>query len=383
MSQVITDARPPPSDTEVSPYESLLEERRKRDWRLGDLPFAGTGIDEAGWMYEQLDYLDIYPEVWGRPCGENGIGRLREVAISKITEAELEVYDQRYPFHEDPVWLESQGLLDADIPRLQEEQAVYAELLEQNGVKVHWIDWGEAPMSAFGPMQAMWAASDCPVIRGGSVIQKTGWHPFSFGRCEWMARWLQHHVGVPILYTVHGKGVHELATTIWLAEDIWVTALSAAYNDEGNRQVEAVVRRTCGVEDLEVHVMHMTTDRFFDRRSGLSAHITNVICVLDLDKVLVYRPGIDARTLHWLRKKGYKIIDVDREEQIRFTPTNTVPLEPGVVFMVQEAKRAIAAVRRAGIEVVEVPNEEFMQIGGALHCRTLRILRDPGPYKNA
>jgi N-dimethylarginine dimethylaminohydrolase len=50
--------------------------------------------------------------------------------------------------------------------------------------------------------------------------------------------------------------------------------------------------------------------------------------------------------------------------------------------MVAEAKRAIAAVRRAGVEVIEVPNREFMQIGGALHCRTLRIHREPGPARN-
>jgi N-dimethylarginine dimethylaminohydrolase len=51
--------------------------------------------------------------------------------------------------------------------------------------------------------------------------------------------------------------------------------------------------------------------------------------------------------------------------------------------MVKEAKRAVAAVRKAGVEVIEVPNEEFSRIGGALHCRTLRVLRDPGPLKNA
>jgi N-dimethylarginine dimethylaminohydrolase len=383
MSTLTTEARPAEAAPARSPYEVELERRRARDWRLEDLPFADRGIDVGGWAYETLDYLDVYPQTWGRPCGENGIGRLREVAISRIGDAELQVYDERYPFHQDPVWLESQGLRYADVGRLREEQAQYAEILERHGVRVHWIDFGERPMSAFGPMQVMWAASDCWVTRGGSVIQKPGWHPFGFGRSEWMARWLQHELGVPVLCTVHGTGVHEPSTTLWLAEDVWIAGISAAYNAEGHRQVEAVVRRTCGVNDLEVHVMHPTTDRFFDRDSGLSAHITNVLCPLDIDKVLVYRPGIDAATMRWLRGRGYRIVDVDREEQIRCTPTNTVPLEPGVIFMVAEARRAVAAVRRAGVEVIEVPNAEFMRIGGALHCRTLRVLRDPGPCRNA
>jgi N-dimethylarginine dimethylaminohydrolase len=92
---------------------------------------------------------------------------------------------------------------------------------------------------------------------------------------------------------------------------------------------------------------------------------------------------VDAETHAWLRRKGYGVVELEREEQIPYTPTNTIPLEPGAVFMVKEAKRAVAAVRKAGVEVIEVPNEEFSRIGGALHCRTLRVLRDPGPLKNA
>jgi N-dimethylarginine dimethylaminohydrolase len=369
--------------TAGSQYEQHLEALKERDWKLEDIPFYEPGRPTDFADVAQMDYLDIYPEVWGRKCGENGIGRLREVAISVITDAEMAAYDERYPFHEDLEWLESHGLQRADIPKLQKEQAEYAEALERAGVTVHWIDWGEAPMSAFGPMQAMWAPSDLWIIRGGSVIQKTGWHPFSFGRSEFMARWAQHHLGVPILYTIVGKGVQEPATTMWFADDIWITGISAAYNAEGNRQLEPVVRRSAGDVDLEIHTIYLSTDRFVDRDSGCSAHLTNAICPLDIDKVLVYPSAIDAGTHEWLKRKGYKIVEVEsREEQILYTPTNTIPLEPGAIFMVKEAKQAVAAVRKAGVEVIEIPNEEFSRIGGALHCRTMRVLRDPGPLKN-
>lgn len=367
----------------TSQYEHHLEALKERDRRLEDVPFYRPGEPTDPGALGGMDYQDIYPELWGRRCGENGIGRLREVAISLITDAELAAYDERYPFHEDREWLESHGLQRADIPKMQEEQAQYAGALEGQGVRVHWIDWGEAPMSAFGPMQAMWAPSDLWVIRGGSVIQKTGWHPFSFGRSEFLARWAQHHLGVPILYTVVGTGVQEPATTMWFAEDVWVTGISCAYNEAGNRQLEPVVRRSAGDVDLEVHTIRLSTDRFVDRETGLGGHLTNVICPLDIDKVLVYGPGVDYGTHDWLLSKGYTVVEVpDREEQILYTPTNTIPLEPGVVFMVKEAERSIAAVRKAGVEVIEVPNAEFSRIGGALHCRTLRVLRDPGPHKN-
>ena len=363
-------------------YERHLESLREREWRRDDVPFYEKGEPPAFDAYAAIDYLDVYERVWGRPCGENGIGRLREVAITLITEAEFAIYDERYPFHEDLPWLESQGILRGDFHRMQEEQAAYKELLEASGVLVHEIDWGEAPMSAFGPMQLQWAPSDLWVIRGGSIVQKPGWHPFSFGRSEWMARWAQHHLGIPILYTLTGRAVQEPATTMWFAEDVWVTGISCAYNEEGNRQLLPVIQRTAGVEELEVHTVYLPTAIYFDRRTGVSGHLTNVLCALDIDKALIYPPGLDTGTHRWLREKGYRIAEADKEEQILFTPTNIIPLEPGVCFMVKEARRAIAAVRALGVEVIEVPNSEFNCVGGALHCRTLRILRDPGPYKN-
>ena len=75
--------------TRPSPYEEHLERLRERDWTLEDVPFYEPGQPTDFTAYESLHYLDVYDKVWGRECGENGIGRLREVAISLITEAEI------------------------------------------------------------------------------------------------------------------------------------------------------------------------------------------------------------------------------------------------------------------------------------------------------
>ena len=84
----------------ASQYEQHLEALRERDWKLDDVPFYEPGQPTDFAALARLDYQDIYPEVWGRRCGENGIGRLREAAISVITDAEMAAYDERYPFHE-------------------------------------------------------------------------------------------------------------------------------------------------------------------------------------------------------------------------------------------------------------------------------------------
>src|SRR5262249_52329808 len=138
--------------TSATEYEAHLNELRNKQWKSSDIPFYRKNGSTDLWDFQDLHYRDTYEKVIGRRCGQNGIGRLREVGITKITEAENAVYDTRYPFHKDLKWLESQGLWRADVPKLQAEQEEYAEILRQHDVKYHWIDWGEHPMTPFGPM---------------------------------------------------------------------------------------------------------------------------------------------------------------------------------------------------------------------------------------
>ena len=46
------------------------------------------------------------------------------------------------------------------------------------------------------------------------------------------------------------------------------------------------------------------------------------LCALDVDKVVCYPPGLDFWTYEWLRKRGYKMVTVDIEEQRLFAPAN-------------------------------------------------------------
>jgi N-dimethylarginine dimethylaminohydrolase len=55
-------------------------------------------------------------------------------------------------------------------------------------------------------------------------------------------------------------------------------------------------------------------------------------------------------------------------------------IEPGLVVMHAEAPKAIAAVRKAGVEVIPIEYSEFLKEGGGLHCSTGLIWRDRGPY---
>ena len=366
-------------DTDYDRHQAVLYQK---EWTWDDMPFyrRGEKLDVAPW--HDLDYLDVYEKIYGRPIGGNGIGKLREVALSKISEAENQLYDDRFPYAGDTDFLARNGMgRFPDIAKAQDQQENYAKVLENAGVSIRWIDWGDYPVSAYGPMQSMWAPQELCIINGGAIVPKMGRHPFSFGRAEWLSQWAFWNLNIPTLLTITGKAVCEVGATVWLAQDVYVVGLSPAYNQEGLDQLLPVVARTAGVDDLKVLTIQCRSTDYFNRGTGASAHVSNVIGALDVDKVLVHPPGVDTHSLIWLKKHGFRIIECDPQEQIDLNASvcNVKVLEPGLVVMAAEAANTIARVRDAGVEVIEVPYSGFAHTGGGFHNSTMEIYREPGP----
>ena len=161
---------------------------------LEDMPGYVPGQPPSVDTWHQTDYLDIYPKIYGRECGANGIGRLREVALVNITESErFPLYDQ------DPEYFPTMGLShdDLDIGRMRDQSLEYQDKLEQAGVIVHRIDFPQPAVGAFGPMRGTWAANELLVVRGGSIIEKVAISPFGTGRAEYLALWAFACLGIP------------------------------------------------------------------------------------------------------------------------------------------------------------------------------------------
>jgi N-dimethylarginine dimethylaminohydrolase len=364
-------------------YDDYQRRLHERSWSWADIPFyGGRGAPQSIAPLHELDYLDVYERVYGRRIGANGIGKLREVALTRITDAENQVYDERFPYAQDPAFLEAHGLgRIPDVDRCRRQQEDYAAILQGEGVTVHWIDWGDAPMGAYGPLQATWAAQELLVVNGGAVVPKLGWHPFSFGRAEFLAHWAFWNLSIPTLLTISGKdAVAEAGATVWLAQDLYVVGRSAAYNQAGLDQLLPLVELTSGVEELKVLTIRCQGRLYFDRRTGASAHVTNLIAPLDVDKVLAFKPGIDTETLLWLERNGYHVVEPDFDEHVATDVCNLKLIEPGRVVMAAEAPRTVERVRAAGVEVIEVPYSGFQHAGGGFHCTTMEIRRDPGPH---
>ncbi len=365
-------------------FDRYQEELRKKTWNIAkDAPFYEKGKRIDITKVHNSDYLDFKDKVYGRKFGINGIGKLKEVALSRITEREL--YTKHPYFKQDPDYFITTGLGGTEHPDLgkwQKQVENYAKILQENGVKVNWIEYPEPFMSPFGPMLITWAPYDTLVTRGGSIVQRGGMYTWgSYGRFEYLARWCLLQLNIPILLTITGRGICEAApVSIFMAEDAVMVGLSAACNQEGLNQLAPALERTSGVENFQIVANKMPLDTYFDPETGLSAHMDMVFSVVDVGKVLLYPPSFNTETLIWLKEHKFEIIEVDREEQAKYLPPNLTMLQPGKVIVHEGPTRTISKLRKAGIEVIEVPFTECIKMGGGLHCSTLQIYREPGTF---
>ena len=369
----------------LTEYDAHQERQRGRNWTLNDVPFykgKGKSLEQNPFDWHDYDYLNYYDQVFGRKCGSAGIGKLRDVGLVRVSKDD-DYADHPY-FHEDPDYITRDGLLEhkkTDINLLKDQQEAYAEVLQENGIKVYWIEYPERPMGAFGPMTNQHSAAELVLLPGGSIIPKKGYAlaPTSgFGRSEYLARWAFWNLGIPPLLTIIGKGVWILGQ--FLADDVYVHAMSVETNEEGMEQFLPVLKRQCG-EDIHIQKIYTPGCGYFDRESGISAHSDMIIAPLDVDKVLAYPASLDVDTNHWLWNNDYTIVEATLEDQAVHAACNLVLLEPGLVVMHAGAKETIAQVRKQGVEVIPVDYSEYNRFGGGIHCATMQILRDPGPRK--
>jgi len=361
--------------------EEMQSQVRDGTFSLESMPGYVPGRPASTDTWHNIDHLEIYPKIWGRECGQNGIGKLREVALTEITEWEkFAFYDQ------DPAYFPQMhdAYSSLDTAKMRDQSLAYQAAMEDHGVVVHRVEMPNPPVSAYGPAKSQWATAELFVLRGGSVLPKRGINPFAYGRSEYFSLWAMQRLGIPVLGAITGTGIAECGPSIFLAEDVFLVARGRAFNDEGIAQFYDMVQRSSGLDegDMTFLTVECANPYYFDPATGLSHHPDMLIGPLDLRKVIAYPPALDYDTLAWLDHHGYTIVEIEHDEQITCAPANVMLIEPGVVVMHAEAPKAMAAVRKAGIEVIPVEYSEFLKEGGGLHCSTGIIWRDRGPFSS-
>ena len=315
-------------------------------------------------------HLDEYEQTWGHKWGSMGIGKLREVALCKPLEWELNPF-----FTEDSDFFLLRHQRELDFDEMRRSHDTYAELLTRHGISIQWMEYDD-PIGTYGPMRKLFVIEEVRFVRGGAIIPRFGHASYKRGLEREFAKFVSS-IGCPILLSVHGTGICEVAPMfVPLTDDVWLAGLSCGCNQEGLDQVLPVIK-SAGVR--EVHVMQLQT--IMDSlASGGEFHVDMLVHPVTENLCVIYPGNVPWDTYRWLKEKGYELIEIPPDEQKDCYPANLLVLEPGKVVMHSRAKQTVRMLEKKGVEVITFDSAGIMQGGtNGIKCITMELLRDDGP----
>ena len=342
---------------------------------LAELPWFEPGKPLHNWMLHETDFYDEVDQIWGRRWGAEGIGRLREVLVSRPTENEIRPeYAREWQYY----YSSSAG--NADLGRLQAQFDEYYDLLERNGVRVNYIEPPVPAIGAYGYLKNLVTlAGGGLVVHGGAIVHRMGLGSWQRGREVIWSKVLTA-LQVPIYLTIHGTGVGEPGAGRWLDSKTFVFNESVVANEEGLRQLEFVLNGL-GIELITTHSPGWV-ESIGDGNIGTS-HADMFLMVPD-HRVAVLAPHlVDYGFVRRLMRDDWQVIEVPLDEYWSLA-VNAVTLEPGKVIMNAGSPTVVDRLEKAGIEVLQVDFSESHRFAIAgLHCATLELMRDqPGEVGN-
>ncbi|MGI0078183.1 MAG: dimethylarginine dimethylaminohydrolase family protein [Nitrososphaerales archaeon] len=339
---------------------------------LKKLPWFESGKPLHNWMLHEIDFYDEVEKIWGKRWGAEGIGKLREVLVSRPTENETrEEYSREWQYY----YSSASG--NADLSKLQEQFDEYYDVLKQNGVRVNYVEPPMPAIGAYGYLKNMVTlAGGGLVVKGGAIIHRMGLGSWQRGREVIWAKALAA-LQVPIYLTIHGKGVGEPGAGRWLDSKTFVFNESVVANEEGLAQIQFILNGI-GIEFVITHSPGWM-ETISNGNVGTS-HADMFMMVPDIGVCVLFPDLVNYGFVRYLKKREVEIIEVPPEEYWELA-VNAVTLAPGKVIMNSGSRKTVRALEKKGIDVIQVDFSESQRFAIAgLHCATLELVRDqPGP----
>jgi N-dimethylarginine dimethylaminohydrolase len=332
------------------------------------LPWFDAGQPLHNWMLHETDFYDEVEQIWGKRWGAEGIGKLREVLVSRPTENET-----RSEYAEEWQYYYSTAAGNADLGRLQAQYDEYYQVLRDNGVRVNYIEAPVPAIGAYGYLKNLVTlAGGGLVVRGGAIIHRMGLGSWQRGREVIWSKTLTT-LGVPIYLTIHGRGIGEPGAGRWLDSKTFVFNNSVVANGEGLRQIEFILSGL-GIELVTTYSPGWVGTTGHGNIG--TTHADMFLMVPDIGVAVLAPHLVDYAFVRYLKRRDVKIIEVPVEEYWDLA-VNGVTLEPGKVVMNAGSPSVVKALEREGIEVIQVDFSESHKFAIAgLHCATLELLRE-------
>ena len=219
-----------------------------------------------------------------------------------------------------------------DLARAEAEFDAFASQLEAAGARVHLLpDNGETGLDSIYPRDASILTDRGAILCRMGKAERAG-EPAAQGA-------FFESLGVPILGWIEAPGTLEGGDVAWLDNKTLAVGRTYRSNDEGLRQLAALLGD--GVELLRMEAPHW-------RGPGDVFHLMSVLSPVDLDKLLVFSPLMSIPLRTALLERGFELIEVP-EEELGSLGANVLALAPGAVIIPAGNPRTRARLERAGV----------------------------------
>ncbi len=302
-------------------------------------------------------------EIWGHPWGcDNDVGRLRKVLMHRPGD-ELSIVDPSKRLEALGSYGDAEGQTwywrGEVIPSIEEQQVQHdalTALLREEDVEV-------VPLKRCAPgrHKSVYTRDSCIAVKGGAIVTRLG--PKVRRGEEAPVTETLAAIGMPILRTVHGTGLMEGGSFVWLNPRTAVIGRSSRVNEEGTRQVEEVLSAQ-GVELLRVDL------------TGYRLHIDGALVMVDVDTAVINPTQLPFWFLEKMKAMGLRTIEIHPDDNAGVV--NCLAVRPGRVVMQDgRSPRTAETMDKMGIEVLPIEYGKVMLGGGGIHCSTSPLVRDP------
>ena len=289
--------------------------------------------------------------MWGTPLSEYGRIRrlaLRRPAESFINQARLDAEWKRLNYTGRPDYAGAQSQYDRLIALLREQGSEIDFLPAEPSLTIDSIYVRDAAIVS--PKGIILCNMGKPDRRGEPAAAESAFRK----------------LGLPVAGAIEGEGRLEGGDVVWFDDRTLAVGRTYRSNDEGIRQLRALVGPNVEVVVADMPHYRGQADVF---------HLMSVLSPIDLDLTLVYSPLMPIRFREWLIGRGIRLVEVPKAE-FDSMGCNVLAIAPRRCVMLQGNPATLAVLRAAGAEVIEIAGSEISEKGqGGPTCLTRPLLR--------
>ncbi len=240
------------------------------------------------------------------------------------------------------------------------EYDAFVELFLEAGIEVHYVPG--APDTGLDSIYVRDAAIVCDK---GAILCNMGKPSRSQEPAAQEAEF--RNLGIPIVGSVSGAGTVEGGDVAWISDRTLVVGRGYRTNDEGIRQLRSLLGDAVD-ELIVVPLPHWRgpTDVF---------HLMSILSPIDVDLSLVYSPLMPVPFRETLIDRGIELVEVPDTEFVTMG-INVLAIAPRVCIMLTGNPETKSRLEDLGVQVLEFSGEEISKKGaGGPTCLTRPLER--------